>query len=100
MSAARKSSTLAKLRVVCPDITSLEARWVHLVVSDRELTNDELAQLSHMLNYGPVDPPAGRPKRLETVETVSFVVTPRIGTVSPWSSKATDIAHVCGLTAI
>ena len=32
--------------------------------------------------------------------TQSAMVTPRIGTVSPWSSKATDIAHVCGLTAI
>ncbi|HEX2688850.1 MAG TPA: phosphoribosylformylglycinamidine synthase, partial [Kofleriaceae bacterium] len=33
-------------------------------------------------------------------ETVTFLVAPRLGTTSPWSSKATDIAHVCGLTAI
>ena len=29
-----------------------------------------------------------------------LLVVPRAGTISPWSSKATDIAHVCGLTAI
>ncbi len=100
LSAARKASALARIRAVEPEVTSLEARWVHIVVSDRELTIDEVQQLSNMLSYGPADPPPGPPRRLETVETVSFVVTPRIGTVSPWSSKATDIAHVCGLTAV
>jgi len=100
LSAARKVSALARIRVVAPEVTAVEARWVHIVVSDRELTVDEVEQLSSMLSYGPADPPPGPPRRLETVETVSFVVTPRVGTVSPWSSKATDIAHVCGLTAV
>ncbi len=100
LSAARKAAALAKIRTVAPEVTSVEARWVHLVVSSRELTFEEVEQLGRMLAYGPLDTPTGPPKRLETVETVSFVVTPRIGTVSPWSSKATDIAHVCGLDAI
>ncbi|HEX5059101.1 MAG TPA: hypothetical protein VFV99_07060, partial [Kofleriaceae bacterium] len=100
LSAARKASVLAKIREVSPHVTSLEARWVHMVVAERELTTDELTQLGHMLSYGPAEPPTRPSRRLETVETVSFVITPRIGTVSPWSSKATDIAHVCGLTAI
>jgi phosphoribosylformylglycinamidine synthase len=100
LSAARRAATLAKIQDISPHVTSLEARWIHMVVAERELTNDELQQLGQMLSYGPLEPPTRPSRRLETVETVSFVVTPRIGTVSPWSSKATDIAHVCGLTAI
>ncbi|HEY5950147.1 MAG TPA: hypothetical protein VIV40_31845, partial [Kofleriaceae bacterium] len=91
---------LARIREVSPLVTSIEARWVHMVVADRELTNEELQQLGQMLSYGPSEAPTRPSRRLETVETVSFVITPRIGTVSPWSSKATDIAHVCGLAAI
>jgi phosphoribosylformylglycinamidine synthase len=100
LSNARRAATLAKIREVSPHVTSIEARWVHMVVAERELTAEELQQLGHMLSYGPSEPPTRPSRRLETVETVSFVVTPRIGTVSPWSSKATDIAHVCGLHAI
>ncbi|HEY5921532.1 MAG TPA: phosphoribosylformylglycinamidine synthase, partial [Kofleriaceae bacterium] len=100
LSAARKAATLARLREVSPHLTSLEARWVHIVVAERELTAEELGQLGHMLDYGPSEPTTRPSRRLETVETVSFVITPRVGTVSPWSSKATDIAHVCGLSAI
>jgi phosphoribosylformylglycinamidine synthase len=100
LTAARAASALARVREVSPHVASLEARWVHLVVAERELSADELTRLGHMLSYGPAEPPQRPSRRLETVETVSFVVTPRIGTVSPWSSKATDIARVCGLTSI
>jgi phosphoribosylformylglycinamidine synthase len=100
VSAARKASILARMQGVCPEVTSVEARWVHFVATTRELTDDEREQLHHMLSYGPVEPSAGPPKRPETVETVSFVVVPRLGTISPWSSKATDIARVCGLSAV
>ncbi|HEX3848755.1 MAG TPA: phosphoribosylformylglycinamidine synthase, partial [Steroidobacteraceae bacterium] len=53
----------------------------------------ERALLERLLTYGPRDlptAPAGQP----------VLITPRVGTESPWSSKATDIAHVCGLTAV
>src|SRR5262245_25692088 len=100
LSAARRAGVLARVREVSPHITTVQARWIHLVVGERELTGPELAQLGQMLDYGPREEASAPTRRLETVETVSFVVTPRIGTVSPWSSKATDIAHVCGLTAI
>ena len=100
LSAAKKLSALDKIREVSPDVTSVEARWVHIITSSRDLTAAELEQLSQMLSYGPAEPPQRPSRRLETVETASFVVVPRLGTVSPWSSKATDIAHVCGLTAI
>ncbi len=105
LSAARRASALAKARLVCPSIITLDARWVHVIACERELTAAELDQLGDMLTYGPVAEvvppgPPGSAFRVETVETDSFFITPRIGTTSPWSSKATDIARVCGLTAI
>src|SRR5262249_38265865 len=100
LSASRQASALAKVREVSPHVTSLEARWARLVVAERELTAAGLQQLGQMLSYGAAERPVRPSGGLETVETLSFVVTPRVGTVSPWSSKATDIAHVCGLTAI
>jgi phosphoribosylformylglycinamidine synthase len=69
------------------------------VTTTRPLTAAETAQLDAMLAYGSIDdgPPV---TAAGSVESVTFHVTPRIGTTSPWSSKATDIAQVCGLAAI
>ena len=104
LSAARRQSALYRARTVCPHATAIDARWVHVVASTRELTSAELDQLGAMLSYGPsaveVVVPPGSQFKAETIETDSFFITPRVGTVSPWSSKATDIAHVCGLAAI
>ncbi|HEU0031701.1 MAG TPA: phosphoribosylformylglycinamidine synthase [Kofleriaceae bacterium] len=106
LSAARRARAFAKARAVCPGLAMLDTRWVHLVVATRALTTDETAQLQHMLTYGPhVEPmaPSGAmtsaPASAAAQRHVVYV-TPRIGTTSPWSSKATDIAHVCGLAAI
>ncbi|HEX4243832.1 MAG TPA: phosphoribosylformylglycinamidine synthase [Steroidobacteraceae bacterium] len=74
-------------------ISTLGARFVHFVDAARPLEAAERAVLEKLLTYGPRDlpaAPAGQP----------VLVTPRVGTESPWSSKATDIAHVCGLTVI
>src|SRR3569623_346499 len=103
-SAAKRQSALAKARSVCPHATAIDARWVHVVACTRELTGPELAQLGAMLSYGPsaviTTIPDGSLFKAETIETDSFFITPRVGTTSPWSSKATDIARVCGLSAI
>ncbi len=46
-----------------------------------------------MLTYGePCAAPASN-----ATDALLFIVSPRFGTVSPWASKATDIAHNCGL---
>jgi phosphoribosylformylglycinamidine synthase len=65
------------------------ARWIYLIVAARDLDGREREQLGQMLQE--LARPAKRPR---------LWIAPRAGTVSPWSSKATDIAHVCGLTAI
>src|SRR5262245_45075205 len=78
-------------------VETLGARFVHFVQSRRDLGANEQRILAALLTYGPRTPDgvaaAALPKR-------PILVVPRPGTISPWSSKATDIAHVCGLDAI
>src|SRR6202042_527098 len=63
--------------------------------TERELESGERQILQSLLTYGPrIEPVAS-----DLVGDTLWVV-PRVGTISPWSSKATDIAHVCGLAAI
>src|SRR5262245_20331379 len=90
---------IAKLRpaleALHPGITSISARFVHFVDVERDLDAAERALLERLLTYGPREAAgAGR------VAGAQLVVVPRFGTISPWSSKATDIAHVCGLAAV
>jgi phosphoribosylformylglycinamidine synthase len=54
---------------------------------------DEAARLERVLSYGPDSAPVQASGEL-------MLVVPRIGTISPWSSKATDIARHCGLAAV
>jgi phosphoribosylformylglycinamidine synthase len=79
-------------------VASLSARFVHFVQSRRDLTADEQRILAALLTYGPRTPD-GNAAAAKLPEH-PIVVIPRPGTISPWSSKATDIAHVCGLDAI
>ena len=78
-------------------IRALASRFVHVVASSRPLAADERATLDALLDYGepPLPDAVRKPEHAET-----FVVVPRLGTLSPWASKATDIAHRCGLPAI
>jgi len=89
LGAFRARQALPALQAVHPRITSVAARFVHLVASDRALDPLAQQQLAALLDYG--DPYAG------PHDGALVVVTPRMGTVSPWASKATDIAHNCGL---
>ena len=81
----------ARVQAVQPDARVVAARFWHFVEVDRPLGPGEAATLEALLTYGA--PAAGGEGR-------EVVVTPRLGTISPWSSKATDIATHCGLGAI
>jgi len=72
---------------------ALAAEFVHVVDTARELTTTERSLLDQLLTYGPS-------REAARVNGVLQIVVPRPGTISPWSSKATDIAHTCGLDAI
>jgi len=85
----RAQALLARLREVAPQVTAVHARSVHWVWSEQPLDSDARDKLAALLRYG--DAYEG-PSQGELV-----VVMPRLGTVSPWASKATDIAHNCGL---
>jgi phosphoribosylformylglycinamidine synthase len=65
----------------------------HLVETTRDLTPDERAALERLLAHGPAAP-------REPADTRLVLVAPRFGTISPWSSKATDIVRRCGMGAV
>ncbi|MEZ5498890.1 MAG: phosphoribosylformylglycinamidine synthase [Steroidobacteraceae bacterium] len=71
-----------------------QPQFIHLVDLADRLDERQLAVLEALLRYGP----RYRPMRESGAEHV--IVVPRLGTISPWSSKATDIAHVAGLAAV
>jgi phosphoribosylformylglycinamidine synthase len=72
---------------------AISAEFVHIVETAAELTEQERTVLEKLLTYGPS-------RTAATVTGLVQVVAPRPGTISPWSSKATDIAHICGLTGV
>ncbi|MDM0041360.1 phosphoribosylformylglycinamidine synthase [Variovorax sp. J22G21] len=84
----RARQLLPRLQAVDARIDGVSARFVHLVATDAAPDAARQAQLQALLSYGEpfTAPHAG----------ASLVVAPRLGTVSPWASKATDIAHNCG----
>ncbi len=92
LSRFRLDKLLRSLRAVDPRVESVEAHFHHFVDLARLLTADESRVLGRLLESDVATAPPSSGTRL--------VVTPRPGTISPWSSKATDIAHVCGLAAI
>jgi phosphoribosylformylglycinamidine synthase len=90
---------LAKAQALGVPVARLSARFWHFAELKTALDDEEVARLRQLLEYGPV----------ATEETGGIegeggafqcLVVPRPGTVSPWSSKATDIVHRCGLTKI
>ncbi|MGB4195536.1 MAG: phosphoribosylformylglycinamidine synthase [Limnohabitans sp.] len=84
----RMAQLLPRLATVSPQVQGISARFVHLVATTTPLQDAQKKTLSALLTYG--EPYAG------PTDGPVIVVSPRIGTVSPWASKATDIAHNCG----
>ena len=98
LSPIRKNRLLEQVRRALAgtgvEAKSLSGRFVHLADVKRELDAGERAKLEQLLRYGPAFPAEG------AEEGEPFLVLPRFGTISPWSSKATDIARICGLDAV
>ena len=95
---ARLQKRLTALRRANPGIRALTATFTHFVDVEGIPSQKERLLLERLLRYGPrATTEVGR-------STVAFgrrlLVVPRIGTISPWSSKATDIARICGLTRV
>ncbi|MEQ4923237.1 phosphoribosylformylglycinamidine synthase [Proteus hauseri] len=96
-SPALSAFRINKLLTQCQEnhlpVRGIYAEFVHFAKVEGQLSEDDQIKLSQLLHYGP---------SLTEHELVGEmrVVTPRPGTISPWSSKATDIAHNCGLASI
>ena len=83
-----------KLALIHPDLHLLHTEYVHFAELERTLSEDQRAVLEQLLEYGPAT--VARDSAALDAGRLRLVV-PRPGTISPWSSKATDIAHNCGL---
>jgi phosphoribosylformylglycinamidine synthase len=90
LTSSRSRRLLEKLRSIDPALAALGARYRHFVQCRRAPQASEAQQLARLLRYGEPFEPSG----LEGARLA--LVVPRPGTVSPWSSKATDIARNCG----
>ena len=92
LSPFRAAALVAHLQEVAPAVTGVTAQYVHLVATEDELDDDAAEAIAGILDYG-----VPAPEAVEAAHTASFIVAPRLGTISPWASKATDIVRNCGL---
>ncbi|MEC7529680.1 MAG: phosphoribosylformylglycinamidine synthase, partial [Pseudomonadota bacterium] len=93
LSEFNQTKLIAKLGQSGVRVKKLYSEYVHLVDSQGDLSKQQIEILEKLLTYGPA-------RQAQTPSGTFFLITPRPGTISPWSSKATDIAHNCSLKNI
>ena len=93
LSEFRQQGLLAELQAIIPAIEGIYGEFMHFVNLHAELTADEQQVLETILHYGPS-------VQVQAATGSMLLVVPRLGTISPWSSKASDIAHNCGLDKV
>lgn len=96
LSSFRLKKILKQLSISAPRVNGFYAEFVHFAWFSQALTDDEHSILGKILTYGAKSEVVPKNQLGETV----FLVIPRLGTISPWSSRATDIARHCGLDHI
>ncbi|MDH3900195.1 MAG: phosphoribosylformylglycinamidine synthase, partial [Gammaproteobacteria bacterium] len=89
----RRSRLLQQLQQQVPVIECLAADYLHIAELEEPLTEAEQSILGKLLTYG-------TPGTTGSATGTTLIVVPRPGTISPWSSKATDIVHNCGLEKV
>ncbi|ARP82358.1 phosphoribosylformylglycinamidine synthase [Bordetella genomosp. 8] len=90
----RRERVLAQLKQAGLPVADVSARYEHFVLCDAPLSAADQQRLADLLDYG--DPYEGA----EPAKAMVLRVIPRLGTISPWASKATDIAHNCGFSSV
>ena len=91
LSEFRLAKLLSRIKAAQPGVRSVAAEFWHFVESASAPSPSEHGLLERLLRYGEPAPDAAGEL---------FLVAPRLGTISPWSSKATDIARNCGLAGV
>src|SRR5690554_8147810 len=86
-----RAQKLARLRKIEPEIEDLELRWSYLAALARELAADELAKVKTLIGE-PLFPEASSPDTLH--------IGPRIGTISPFASRAVELLDALGVGGI
>src|SRR5690606_13601108 len=92
LSSSRQERLSRAVGEVLPKLAGLAAEYWYFVEISAPLDAEETARLIDLLDAHPASAalPGG----------ALHLVVPRLGTISPWSSKATDIAHQCGFDKI
>ncbi len=96
LSEARRRALEARIQETVPALRRLTAHFVHFIDAEGAVEGDARTILERLLEYGPRAETAGS----NDDDGQLILVTPRMGTISPWSSKATEIARICGLDAV
>ena len=89
----RLNQLCKQLNAVDSTINEVTARFVHFIQLEGKLSDEDRTKLERLLAYGYAKP-------RQQIDGEDFLVVPRLGTISPWSSKATEIAERCGLMAV
>ena len=93
LSPFRSRKLHSRIQGIVPDVEHVYAEFMHFTDVESDLTESDQVVLDRLLTYGPSVP-------VEEPDGVLFLVVPRPGTLSPWSSKATEIVRNCGLRKI
>lgn len=93
LSKFRNQKLLTSIQDIESSVTALYAEYVHFVEVNKALTAEESLIITSLLKYGP------RTAAIQPKGNL-LLVTPRPGTISPWSTKATNIAHNAGLSSV
>ncbi|ABE54559.1 phosphoribosylformylglycinamidine synthase [Shewanella denitrificans OS217] len=93
LSAFRVQQLMKACDAAAIPVRHIYAEFMHFAHLTNALNDTQTLQLASILTYGPAI-------EAHTPKGQLYLVTPRPGTISPWSSKATDIAHNCGLSQI
>ena len=96
LSEFRLQKLRSDLSGILPEL-EIVTRFIHFVDLEDALDDDELTVINRILTYGPTT--SSMPD-INEVPGVFRLVVPRTGTISPWSSKATDILKICGLAKV
>ncbi|MEZ9635450.1 phosphoribosylformylglycinamidine synthase [Vibrio cyclitrophicus] len=93
LSEFRVNKLLELCRELSLPVTGIYAEFAHFADLTADLDESEVEKLEKLLTYGPTI-------EEHEPEGLLLLATPRPGTISPWSSKSTDIAHNCGLAKV
>ena len=91
----RLNKLLQQAQKPLPALAGICTQYWYFIKLKRTLSDAEAATLQALLTYGPAPLP-----REEDLTHDILLVVPRLGTISPWASKATDIARQCALRAV